>query len=243
MKSRAGTLQVALSVLSMASLAGIARAQVGPPSWYGVDDGNSVTLMWDFDGTHNFNTPQVEVPGPSSPNSSLNGGWYTPFTGFGLAGNTRDTTGTYGGRLGTDVLGTRDTASGGNLNLTAHISNLANPSNVKFFWYQFDYFTTGPQGNINDIDPAGQGQIIYDLRQADPLANGWTRYTVAGRIIPQPAFETLRISIDPQGNVTNPGSAAIDNLYFTTHCVPEPCSLAALSLGALALLRRKKAKQ
>ena len=58
--------------------------------------------------------------------------------------------------------------------------------------------------------------------------------TFTGKVlVPQPDWETFSFTI---------AYDAVDSMWIGTHCVPEPATLAltTLSLGALAILRRRR---
>jgi len=77
----------------------------------------------------------------------------------------------------------------------------------------------------NSIQP--EAQNIYNLE------DGWKRLEAVWRIMPNPSEEWVCIGFEGTGG-------SIDYVSVDTICIPEPATLAMLSLGGLALLRRRK---
>jgi len=63
------------------------------------------------------------------------------------------------------------------------------------------------------------------------LGDGWVKSVYEITIWPNPAEEWIAIK----------GNILVDGLVITTTCIPEPATIALLGLGALALLRKRKA--
>ena len=77
----------------------------------------------------------------------------------------------------------------------------------------------------NSIQP--EAQNVYNLE------DGWKRLEAVWRIMPNPSEEWVCIGFEGTGG-------SIDYVSVDTICIPEPATLAMLSLGGLALLRRRK---
>jgi hypothetical protein len=104
--------------------------------------------------------------------------------------------------------------------------------------FDIAYYENGPWGNIEyHLDAIHNGSVVAsdtfllsDLGGRDNVA--WQNMSVNGT-----TFETLHLYATLNGGYTAP-RGMIDNLTITP--VPEPATLAALGLGAVAMLRRRK---
>lgn len=114
------------------------------------------------------------------------------------------------------------------------IDNRPNPVEIKHLWFQFDYYLVDGGGIAVSVNsPGSQVQHVggTGLGGAD-LGGGWFRASFLYDLIPQPAQETIRFG--------TAGSSVIDNIYYSTLCTPEPATLSLLSLGVLAVVRRRR---
>ena len=82
------------------------------------------------------------------------------------------------------------------------------------------------------------GIISNQIEIVEDLPYGWKRITGSFDITPQPDWENINWSFVTEAA----GKAAIDNVYFGTHCtaVPEPSAIAFFVPGLLLILRRYK---
>jgi hypothetical protein len=83
------------------------------------------------------------------------------------------------------------------------------------------------------------GQFAYDTSAETGGESGTALFDLSsfdGQLV------TLRFQFGSDGSVTDAGFN-MDNLVVTGSVVPEPASMAALGMGALALIRRRRAKK
>jgi hypothetical protein len=71
--------------------------------------------------------------------------------------------------------------------------------------------------------------LLNPTGEAPPADGFWHHSTYLIHIEPNPDFEIIRID----------GAIMVDELVIDTICIPEPCSIALLAMGGMALLRRK----
>lgn len=117
------------------------------------------------------------------------------------------------------------------LNIRIDVPNEANPDNVKYFWFAFDYCGTGvipPPVTVGTDNPG------YTV---SPIAGTDEAYHVEGYTIitPQPRDEWVNIQLS-----ANQGEFVwIDNVQVGSQCIPEPASAALLLLlFPLMMVRR-----
>ena len=67
----------------------------------------------------------------------------------------------------------------------------------------------------------------------EPTGAGWQKLTIGWRIYPNPDKEEIYLSFHNSG-------ADIDYVYVDTICIPEPTTLALLSLGGFLLRKKRK---
>ncbi|MCK4886517.1 MAG: PEP-CTERM sorting domain-containing protein [Planctomycetes bacterium] len=84
-----------------------------------------------------------------------------------------------------------------------------------------------PQDDINLI---GQQIIQLDPTYEPGASEFWYHTTYLFEIVPNPLFENIYIS----------GSIMVDEVVIDTICIPEPATLALLSLGTVVFLRKKR---
>lgn len=203
-----------------------ALAQVGPPSWWGALDENTVSMSFQFPTDA---WPPIAgfsaLPSWYEGTTWTKGGTRTPQWAANLSGHT-------------GVWGLTSGAAGeGSLELK--LDNQPRDGWVKHVWYQFDLYLSGGGCCLTEDSSPDTG-ISNKWAIYEELQFGWQRVTGGFDVYPQPAWETLTWDfVTPSG-----GYAAIDNVYVASHCmVPEPSSLAALDAMATGLLfsiRRRK---
>lgn len=195
-----------------AALSVAALGQSNPPPWWGVDDGNTTSQCWTFDNPND----------PFAPDFVMNP-WGSPIVGgsgsIQVEGSALD-------RVGVVVL-----RSGGQISFD--IANDPRPDWIKQCWMQFTWALDG-SATVN-ID--GAGSAMENVVQVDDPIPGtpWTTTTITFDLVPQPPFEIITFTAGENSVFF------LDDFYFGTHCVvPEPATMAALGLGGLALIRRRR---
>ncbi|MCC7147446.1 MAG: PEP-CTERM sorting domain-containing protein [Phycisphaeraceae bacterium] len=111
----------------------------------------------------------------------------------------------------------------------------ASPNEYKDIWIQLTWakqaFMSAP---VLSTIPGGTIEVIQQIDigptgEALPAGPNWWHTTYNVRIYPNPTFETIRID----------GTIMVDQIVVDTICVPEPTALGLLTIGGLALLRRR----
>lgn len=112
------------------------------------------------------------------------------------------------------------------------IPNQEEPApHYKEVWLQLTYFAPAGTPLPQPLPPpGGTGATIGHM----PLPGSWMHSTFSLTYPDCPPFEIISIV-----NGTN-HPIYIDQVVIDTLCVPEPASFAALGIGAVALLRRRK---
>lgn len=93
--------------------------------------------------------------------------------------------------------------------------------------------------NLGDLHHPNLGQFAYDTTAASGGNSGVAMFDLSafdGQVV------TLRFQFGSDPSVTDFGFN-MDNLEVTGSPVPEPATMAALGFGALALLRRRRARK
>jgi len=112
------------------------------------------------------------------------------------------------------------------------------PENEKWIWVQVTWRPQdeGEEPIFEGLEPAPVDPpvIVEEIwlgvgQDGDPLA--WRETTYFWKLDWNPPDESFTIS----------GTINIDELVIDTWCVPEPATLALVAIGAVALLRRKRA--
>lgn len=214
-----------LAVLVFALLLNSAGADdYNPPPWDRQDPG-ATWQIWEFSTEYPAAISYPPIPADTynntagEPTVSLTGGW---------AENTlwQPEYPQGSGHLG---------IWGFEYDMIASIPNFEQLNPLKEVWVQMTFLADFapnlwllPEGDI----PSGE---MMDLVDQTPIDNGYTRATWHGIIEPNPLFEEIWI---------RPAECTVyvDELVIDTICtVPEPATLCLLGLGALALLRRRRA--
>lgn len=207
---RAGMLFAASCCL----LTGVALASdpIDPPPTWGVDDGYSVSLGYDFDSADTLVDPSMSVGFPGWSGASLNiSGDYT----------WQSELDTYTGIV---MLG----LNGGQFEFT--IGNFARPSP----WYKEVFIQGIVKGPLGNLHVEADADIVNPTNTVIDLGDGWRLRTITFDLVPQPANETLTWTW-PQGE-----GAFLAAVFVHTHCVPQPAALAPFMILALAGSRRRR---
>lgn len=229
MKNR--ILQVCLIALALSVFSAAVQAEwVNPPPFDPNQPGGRV-LEWTFDN-----------PGdPLRPYTWYGPEWDSPgwecdeVTMTGLDYFAADPTGQ--GRTGMYGIDNRF----GELNRTGalvfHVNNF-DDNDWKWMWDEAEYYPGHPApGHVTFgvVWPAGYNGD-WDIINPVDLPGGWLRDNMDGWIQPNPWWEEFVWTFDvPVGHW-----AFLDSFAVATLCIPEPTTLLLLSLGGLALLRRRR---
>lgn len=117
--------------------------------------------------------------------------------------------------------------------INVEIPNYPDLNPEKLIWIQL---TWKPQvvGDYSlDVraTPEALGQWVDAVPVAEiPLPDGWTHTTFEIVLPYNPVWETVYVA----------GTVFVDELVIDTYCVPEPATMSALALGALAMIRRRR---
>jgi len=118
-----------------------------------------------------------------------------------------------------------------------NIPNFPDPNPYKEVWLQMTFNADGatPEASAPDVflTPTGGTGNWMTLIDIVPDDDNYWNATFQGFMYPNPRGET--ISIRPRNC-----SIYIDDIVIDTICVPEPMTLSLLSIGGLALLRKRK---
>jgi hypothetical protein len=115
-------------------------------------------------------------------------------------------------------------------NITIEVENYDLPNPIKEIWLQITYQSSGGEPFIVT------SPMWSEVSSSDPQANGnFLNLTLHITLEPNPAHETIWIQpLDC--------TLYIDQIVIDTICtVPEPATICLFGLGALALLRKRKA--
>lgn len=189
-----------------------ARAQYNPPSWWGVNDGSTTSVCYQFNTPSNPAVPDFNMNPFGDPSFNMGSSiWFPQVTDHqGVVGNP---------------------GTGGAITASLFVPNRRDPLAVKYCWLQFDYFG----GFSVDVFADPDSNFFVDNVVLDPLGNGWSRATAEFRIIPQPSHELLEFTFQPGQFIDNLyfGTHCVP--------VPEPGTFAAIGLGlGLIVLKRKR---
>lgn len=211
------------SIVAVAGLASVSHAQpVNPPPTWGIDDGFSTSLAYEFNSDARPPVPDLSIGFPGWTGGSLvisgNTTWLPSLNGrFGVYG------------FAPGVVGQ------GSLLLTVH--NRRDELRFKQVFVQHDRLITVDTDVVYSQGTDVNSQIVNLQTRIVQLANGWERVTQTFDIIPQPDAESFRFDIF---SIATGGGVGIDNIYVHTHCIPTPSAGLALGIGALAGLRRRR---
>ncbi len=198
----------------------LATAQVNPPAWWDSQDPNAAYGSFNFGDPNNLFEWDQDSFWPFGNPQVTSGGNLLYYAGSG--GHT--------GLIGVEQ---NDVGWIDFLFLNEHRSDW-----VKHVWFQFESrLNVGSSlGFTVEAEPGSQQSNLQFL--VEDLGDRWYRDTWSFDYFPQPGWERIRFEIH---GTYDPGTY-IDTFSFGTFCepVPEPGSLAALCLGAMALLRRRR---
>lgn len=139
------------------------------------------------------------------------------------------------GFLGLDNRQGSTTAEG---QVLLHLDNwqIANP--FKHVWIEIGFLASADVGLEPSVKfPDGFGIVAADQWLTGPLADNGYRVTIPMKIAPNPPWEEFTLSVQAA-----PGNyLLVDYAHIATECVPEPGTVALVTLGtALVALRRNR---
>lgn len=121
-------------------------------------------------------------------------------------------------------------ANGFATTISAPIVGLTPNSSYEFSFYMTEFFGAG---KVNASVRDGSNNVLDGNIFTTPAGGGWMKHS-------------FQVSVANDTNLkfffaTVPGSfAAVDNIQIAASPVPEPASMAAIGIGVLGLLRRKR---
>ena len=130
-----------------------------------------------------------------------------------------------------EYLGRLGVWHGNMVDLYITIPNRLEPDDYKEIWIEI-----GGRGDIVAnavLDPPAGATLLEQSELPDGLT-GWEIFTIGWYIEPNPAEETIYLSILDSG-------ADIDYIIIDTICIPEPATIFLLGLGGLLIGRKYRA--
>lgn len=116
--------------------------------------------------------------------------------------------------------------------VTLNLDNVPRLDLKKEIYIYINGDTNSTQQNIDSTLNTDSG--IFSGVYGGSIGNGLWTYFVSGEIIPQPDFVNLQVHV--------PGMTNVTNIWAGENClVPEPATVCLLGLGALGLLRKRRA--
>ena len=222
------TKQILTVVVLLTAFAATAVADdFQPPNWRGHP--NTTWGRWEFD---------VEPGAPDAPPITSGDAWYQDSDdGFFPFGDPELRVEPGAGQSWTfeDVRGGSDRVGiwplSGYLEVTMQNSEIARE--FKQIWIQLTWRSQNGDSipAIEIIDPAVDFTYTQSLFEEE-LPNGWMHSIYHIDLSPNPSYETIQIF----------GAVDVDELVIDTYCVPEPATMAMLSVGGIAALLRRRRK-
>ena len=216
-----------IALFSVVAFAGPAPSPVVPPSWWGLDDGNTRSSMEDFDDD--------SLPGEYDYHVGIGGAAADTWSSEGFE---------WGDEGGFDFLEIDNSEGNEGINgyILIDIANIANPNNSKEVFFEAWYWGEGEYSLSFSLYTDDVNCSVYNLGSGGGFIPGTDESYFYGNreIVPQPAQEYLRLDVF----VAAGSEFQLDALYFGTHCeaIPEPSTIAIMLTGASGLFvaaRRK----
>ncbi len=255
--------KVFFSVVGVFLCAQLAWADyANPPGWE--NDPYFTHQSWSFSDDSNPSAPDQGVVSPGAPSFNLtaaNSSWVDdlgtvydlapPYSPQGTRQGGWKITGS-----STDELKTVSPSTD-EVWFTVDVPNVENPTMYKELWFELTFRVTdmAHAATIVDnvdlsvyadgiLDDAHKFDYIGEVGGAfgqDPSVNPgnpyiWLRFEGTFRFEPQPSWEQIVLT----GSMLDGQEVLLDQIDIDTHCVPEPATLGLLSVGVLALIRRRK---
>ncbi len=199
------------------------EAQVGAPSWWGNQDNQTMSFIYNFNDDNWQPIPNLAL----SPQNSQSPSWHK-------VGTISPSWITYvAGHNG--VWGLAPTTSKMSGTIEVEIPNPWTDCSCKEIWYQFDVYAS--RADIcNDIAFGNFDYSQNPNEQITYLSYGWVRVTGSFNIGTSPQG-SLKWTFDVNGG----GVAAIDNVVIGARCIPEPGSIIILfsSIASFGLIIKR----
>lgn len=126
------------------------------------------------------------------------------------------------------------------------LDNYDDPKPYKVVRVQVTYHSSGGVPDEFGVWSTHEGGEVYSQHEAVVVASieseGWTTAAYEFTLEPNPLNEEIMMGFTWLGSAGASASAYVDEAIVDTWCtdVPEPATLALLTIGALAILRRPK---
>ncbi len=227
------TTRVAASVLMLLVATSLACARPDPPP---PDQPAGYQPPWGW--------PNGQFNGYYSQDGTHDGthvGWHTPGSSslweFGLTGSF-----SHDGVWGLGYI--NNTTQDVPVTFSLTIDNVAVLDQDKRVWVQFDWWKSAAGdftgfGVIGDSDNNWNTNDAQETRishEAMAIGNGWHRQYELWNVHPQPAREMVRWTI----NLTPGQRFLINDVYFSTQCIPTPSAVGLVGCGLVTLAIRRR---
>lgn len=131
------------------------------------------------------------------------------------------------------VNGRQGVWTGEPLKIELVIPNNPAPNAYKEVWLEMDFMQNLDWIQLIPSDPNGSYVTEISRLVSSPDTNGWKTLNIGWIIEPNPSEEKICMGLSGTGGF-------VDSITVETACVPEPATLALLSLGSLVLVKIRK---
>lgn len=198
------------------------------PPWFNARDGHTVTTCWALRNETWNDDPCYENPLPVDDIMPC----YT--------GSTASKTDLIQYSEDDDAWGLMGADQDGSIEFW--IDNCARLDWVKHLYLTYRVKVVGDADYNIDVTPCDDETVICEGSRVVDQYDDWTIFESRCRIIPQPDCEKIRFDLTTGAAG---GEVLLQDVCISTHCVPEPATLALWGLGALALVgwRRRSRRE